>query len=368
MSAPSSAEALLQRILAGAAPLALRAAGARGALPLPPAMLTRVFLHLRADPEAGIREQAEASLAAITAESIREILTDPACPPEVLLHFAPAAAKDESLAELVAFHASAPDDALALIAAQGNSAVIELVLTNQERLLSTPRLLDRLTLNPALRPDQRGRILDLLARFFKADGDAAPAGAETGEDALQALADPERAARVLEVDVGELFAASEIMDGEEFERADDPVVRSVYRKILTLNTGQKAMLAMKGGREERSILVRDTNKVVALCVLRNPRLTEQEVESIAQMRNVSDEVLRYVGTGREWSKLYTVIAALVRNPRTPPGVSMNFIPRLNNRDLKWLGGDKEVPEIIRRNAKRTHDLRTQKTAGPPRRK
>ena len=113
--------------------------------------------------------------------------------------------------------------------------------------------------------------------------------------------------------------------------------------------------------EERTILVRDTNKVVALSVLKNPRITEQEVESIAAMRNVSDEVLRAVGMSREWSKSYTVAAALVRNPRTPPGISTNFVPRLTNRDLKFLATDKNVPEIIRRNAKRTYDLRNQKS-------
>jgi hypothetical protein len=167
------------------------------------------------------------------------------------------------------------------------------------------------------------------------------------------------------VDPGELFAASEIEGGEEFAQAADPVIRSVYSKILTLTAAQKAMLAMRGGREERLILVRDTNKVVALSVLKNARLTEQEVEGVAAMRNVSDEVLRAIGSHREWCKSYTVMRLLVSNPRTPPSVSTNFIPHLSNRDLKQIAMDKNVPEIIRRNAKRTFDLRTQKTTRPP---
>ena len=131
---------------------------------------------------------------------------------------------------------------------------------------------------------------------------------------------------------------------------------------MTLNVAQKAMLAMKGGREERLILIRDTNKVVALSVLKNPRLTELEVASIAGARNVSDEVLRTVGTNREWSKLYGVVSNLVRNPRTPPGVSTNFVSRLQTKDLKMLGQDKNVPEIIRKMAKNHYELRTQKAA------
>ncbi len=360
MSTPAPADALVQRILAGDAPAPLRAAAARGALPLPRAALVRLFIHLGADPDEQIRSDAAASLAALTGDAIREVLADPSCPGEVLTHFAPVAAKNESLAEMVAFHPGVPDAALHTLASEGNASVIELVLTNQERLLSSPGILDRLSTNPALRADQRGKILDLLARFFKpsaegSKGEEAPAGATEVSD------DPAEAARILEVDVGDLYASSEILDGDEFERSDDHRMRSVYRKILTLNTAQKALLAMKGGREERTILVRDSNKVVALAVFRNPRLTEEEVESIAAMRNVAEEVLRTVATNREWSMNYAVMATLVRNPRTPQGLASNFVPHLTNKDLKLITMDRNVPEMIRRNAKRTFDLRTQKT-------
>ena len=74
------------------------------------------------------------------------------------------------------------------------------------------------------------------------------------------------------------------------------------------------------------------------------------------------EILRNVGMNREWSQNYAVTANLVRNPRTPPSLSTNFVTRLTNKDLKILCGDRNVPEIIRRMAKRTFDLRTQKTA------
>lgn len=360
---PSGAEfaAILERILTGAAPLTLRSAAARGALPLPRAVLTRLYLHLRGDTDEAVRSDAESSLRALSLEQIREILGDPACDAVVLHHFAAQAARDETLADKVAFHPNADAKTLTTLASEGNASVLDLVLTNQERLLATPGLVDKLSMNPALRNDQRGKLLDLIDRFFQGQADQA-AAAEGREGQSVAEADAEQVARLLDVDVGELFAASEIMDGEEFAKSEDLVVRSAYKKILTLNTAQKAILAMKGGREERLILVRDSNKVVSLSVLKNPRITEGEVESIAAMRNVSDEILRNVGINREWSKNYAVVASLVRNPRTPPSISTNFVARLNNKDLKVMAGDRNVPEIIRKMAKRTFDLRTQQAA------
>jgi hypothetical protein len=149
------------------------------------------------------------------------------------------------------------------------------------------------------------------------------------------------------------------MGGEEFLESEDMDLRNAYQKIITLNAAQKAILAMKGGREERLILIRDTNKVVAMAVLRNGRLTETEVESIAKMRNVTDEVLRQVGSNRDWTKSYPIILALLNNPRTPPSVATNFVSRLQNRDLKNLANNRDVPELIRKMAKRTHTTRTQ---------
>ncbi|MGE5813070.1 MAG: hypothetical protein ACM36C_01160, partial [Acidobacteriota bacterium] len=78
-----------------------------------------------------------------------------------------------------------------------------------------------------------------------------------------------------------------------------------------------------------------------------PKLAESEVEAFARMGNVSDEVLRIIGNNRSWTKNYGVIAALVRNPKTPPAISMNLMNRLNDRDMKMLAVDRNVPEGLR---------------------
>jgi hypothetical protein len=367
VTSPSSFEDVVQRVLAGEAPPQVRAAAARGALPLSRAALVRLQVFLRADEDPEIRAQAEESLRELPRESLLEVLRDEECGPEVLEHFAGPATRDPAIAERIVFHRDVPAGALATLASRGTADVIDLVLINEERLRAEPDLLNRLAVNPALRAVQRGRILELLDRASRSAAAARAAQEGTGEpeagDAEAVGEEFEEAAELLQVDIGELYTASEILGGEELRQSDDPEIRTAYERILMLNVAQKAILAMRGGREERMILVRDTNKLVALGVLRNPRLVEEDVEGIARMRNVTDEVLRKIGQTRGWTKSYAIITALINNPRTPQGISTNFIPRLQNQDLKRLSNSKDVPELIRRMAKRTLDTRNQRKSG-----
>ena len=104
---------------------------------------------------------------------------------------------------------------------------------------------------------------------------------------------------------------------------------------------------MKGTRTERAQLIRDPNKMVSSAVLSSPKLTESEVEAFAKMGNVSEDVLRVIAMNRSWTKNYGVIHGLVKNPKTPQALSMQMLPRLNDRDLKMLANDRNVPEGIR---------------------
>ena len=114
------------------------------------------------------------------------------------------------------------------------------------------------------------------------------------------------------------------------------------------------MLAIKGTREARMILIRDPNRMVAGAVLRNPRLTDAEIESIAAVKTVPEDVLRQIGQNRAWTRSYSVIHNLVRNPRTPIGISLNFINRVQSRDLRALSLNKNTPDVIRQTAYRMY--------------
>jgi hypothetical protein len=122
--------------------------------------------------------------------------------------------------------------------------------------------------------------------------------------------------------------------------------------VYKLNTAQKIVMALKGNREERGVLVRDPNRLVCLAVLGSPRITESEIESFAAMKNISDVVLRSIASNRDWIKTYPVMLNLVKNPRTPLALSIGMVSRLSPRDMKALAIDRNVSEVMRKQAKR----------------
>jgi hypothetical protein len=119
------------------------------------------------------------------------------------------------------------------------------------------------------------------------------------------------------------------------------------RVLSSLPITDRVKLAMKGTREQRAQLIRDSNRMVASAVLSSPKLTESEVEAFARMGNVSEDVLRVIASNRTWTKNYGVVLGLTKNAKTPPAISMQLLHRLNERDTKAISTDRNVPEILR---------------------
>jgi hypothetical protein len=136
-------------------------------------------------------------------------------------------------------------------------------------------------------------------------------------------------------------------DGETFEDESDGARESVVQRIAQMGFTQRLRAAVKGTREMRSILIRDPNKMIAAAVLSSPKVSEPEVESFARMANVSEDVLRIIGSNRAWMKNYGIVVGLTKNPKTPIGLSLNLISRLNDRDVTMLSVDRNVPEPLR---------------------
>jgi len=135
---------------------------------------------------------------------------------------------------------------------------------------------------------------------------------------------------------------------------DDPEIEdetmdheSVTTKLQKMNFPQRLKAAVKGSKEIRMILVRDTNKMIAAAAMSSPKMTEQDVEAIAGMGSVSDDVLRMIARNRVWMKNYKIMLKITKNPKTPVAISMNLLPRLMEKDLTHISTDRNVPEPVR---------------------
>jgi hypothetical protein len=170
-------------------------------------------------------------------------------------------------------------------------------------------------------------VTEGLRDFFRARGVEPIMGAATSDEPL--------------VDIEPAIEAPVEEEEGEAER------QSASQRLALLGVAERMKAAMKGTKEERAALIRDSNKLVSVAVLSSPKLSESEVENFAKMANLSEEVLRIIGMNRAWIKNYGVVAALTKNPKTPLGVSLNFVQRLNDRDLKMIAMDRNLQEPLK---------------------
>jgi hypothetical protein len=138
---------------------------------------------------------------------------------------------------------------------------------------------------------------------------------------------------------------------EKVKKPPEMRSQTIYQKIQGLKFSDKRLLALRGGRDVRSVLIKDPNKELSLTVLENPKITETEIELIAKSKTSSDEAIRKIIKKREWMKSYPIILAIVSNPKTPAGIGISLLSGLKTKDLSSLEKNKNIPEAIRSAAK-----------------
>jgi hypothetical protein len=138
-------------------------------------------------------------------------------------------------------------------------------------------------------------------------------------------------------------------DGDEHAEGEPGEARrmATIQRLSLMTVSQKIKAAMRGSREERTILIRDPNKLVSLAVLSSPKVNEREIESYAKMANVSEDVLRVIGMTRAWTKSYTIVRSLAFNPKSPISVSMTLVSRLVEKDVRMLAVDRNIAEPVK---------------------
>ncbi len=349
MAEARASNPLVDQFRRGGIPRDLRLMAAQGALPLKPADLIELFHFLLGDSEEEVRAAADKAMREFPTDGALAIAKDRSTPPEVLAWII-AERTEKEVRESALQNTSAADDDLRRLAPALPGELAELIVINQTRLLRSTPLLEAIEINPNLNNDQRRRLRELRETFRigveEAKAPAAPV-VVVAAPAPPPPAEPEAPEEPPPASDGEAVVRY-LTEEEQGETDKVSAVQRLYR----LKTAEKVVTALKGNREERAVLVRDPNRIVATAVLGSPRLTDAEVESFAAMKNVSDEVLRIIGANREWSKRYGVVSSLVRNPRTPLAISIGMVSRLNPRDLKSISVDKNVPEVIRKQAQK----------------
>ena len=127
-----------------------------------------------------------------------------------------------------------------------------------------------------------------------------------------------------------------------------------------MNIGQKIKAAMKGDKEYRTILIKDTNRDVYKAVLNNPGLKENEVEMLTKNTGTNVEILRAIANNREWMANRNIVNGIVMNPKTPVDLSIRFLSRLSKKDMELITKSRSLPVALRNTAKGILSSRTKK--------
>jgi hypothetical protein len=317
------------------APVEARKMAARGALPLEPIELATVLFVLASDSEPQVKETARLSLQELPPHILDMVLSGSAHP--ALLSFLAHIHKDnEAHCEAIALNNQSDDATIAWLATLPHSRVIDIISQNQERMLRHEEIVDALGANPLTGRAVIERILSFLG--LKERG--------TTDDADEGMCEADAEAAVLEMLGGDMAEIARLLVSERDSEGDEAEGGNLLAVIGNMSVMQKIKLARVGGKEARSLLIRDRNRIVATAVLASPKLTEAEVVTFAQNRSMGDELLRIISNNREWTKNYQIKLALTTNPKTPIPQAIKFMNYLQDRDLRLLMKSKDVPSNI----------------------
>ena len=399
---------MIELIRSSSVPATLMQAAARGALSVPPEEMIEILVHL-ANHNKIFGQQARMTLAGWEEKSSLAAASNPETPQEVLEYLIARENLRPCLLPALLENPSVSDTPLIVLAGTGTREVVE-AMRQSARVQKSPPILHALADNPnsteaqssqlaeqAKAVDPTGALPDTASAPIATNAGTAEAGSAEHDAAIDAYLAEHSKEIVMEGEkpfqplggihefelgtaaavIGETPVATEGGNAEESpgvatapiqadgststaaaaRRAPAPKKPpssheaergSALQKISKLDVKGRIQLAMKGNKEERSILVRDGTKLVALAVLESGKITDGEVEKFASQKNVLEAVLRQIPMKRRFAKNYNVVRNLVANPRTPLDVSLGLMKNLLVSDLRNLSSNKEVSETIRK--------------------
>jgi hypothetical protein len=354
----------VQKMAGAAAPEKLQLMAAKGVAPgVKPGELVTLLVVLASSDRQAVQEQARATLGALPEPLLNGALgTDlPPMVVDVLARTYPE--RIEVLEKLLAMpriHHETVEE----LGRAGTESVTELVATNEDRLLKHPGIIEKLYMNKRTRMSTADRLIDLAVRNgITLTGIAAFKEAALAiQDQLIMLPSEEPTPDDILFQETEALAAEiaaqTAEDEDTHSETDEGVevmkdkILPLYQRIAEMTVSQKIRRAILGSKEERMLLVRDNNRIVASAAVRSPLMQEPEAALISRNRNMSDEVLRVIGTSPELSKSYQVKKNLVENPKTPIMIAQRLVTHLREFDLKQLAKSKNITGAVKDAARR----------------
>ena len=392
---------MIDLIRASAVPANLMQSAAKGALSVPPREMIEILVYLAVHSKI-FGEQAQLTLAGWEEAASRAAASDPTTPREVLEYLvSPKNLRPVLLPALLANPSLSEESWLELAPSAGRE-LVELMLKS-ERITQSPELLNALLSNPNLSGIQSEYIRNKATpapskpEVKEPEAHSAPEEAEAGsEEVFQAPnGEVQEAEDVLDEGVLAYLAEHESEIAAQGDHpyqpiggiheeipAHEPAIAaattvtasagkttgaaakkapikkgnlnpaeergSALQKIAKLDIKGRIQLAMKGSKEERSLLIRDGTKIVALAVLESPKVSDGEVERFATQKNVLEAVLRGIPMKRRFAKNYAVVRNLVFNPRTPLDLSLGLMKNMLVGDLRNLSNNKEISDTVRK--------------------
>lgn len=331
---------LLKALQTGTAPPKLRMMVAQGLAPIPPKEMIELLVILTQDSDTEISKQAVKTIDSWDAEEILSILKSTDCAVSVLEFYASVNTQDRML-QVIITNPSSPGRIIESLALKVAAPLLETILDNRSRIIEFPQILENIKLNPSLTSGIQRLVQEIETDFL---------GGKKKEYTVEEVVEAEPSKlQYLEY---EFEAPPEDLSLEGLPIDTDEREVAIGSRLASLSVREKIRYALFGNREIRSMLIRDTNKEVAQAVLHSPKLSESEIESIASMRSVTEDILREIGGSREWTKSYSVVQNLVKNPKTPPVISQRLLFRLRSQDLTMMTRDRSLPEAVRHSATR----------------
>lgn len=308
---------------------------AKGLAPLPASVLISSWIYLSTSENEELAAAAKESLTSYPENMMRQVIKGDLLP-WVLAHLGKLFKSNENILEFVMLHPKTPAILFEYIARDCSERMAGIIAENQEKIIDRPQIILALEKNPI----NLKSSTDKLRQFLGLAGIVIPGDPGRFVEEKKAEAEPSDKK-------GEGTTKTE----EDVDTLDEDEYQSLLQFIGMLNTGGKIKLAFKGNKEARSILIKDPNKIICSAVLKNPRLSDNEIAHYAALKNVADDVIRIISVHPQWTKAYAVKFGLVNNPKTPLSESMKFLKFMNPKDLKNISRSKTVPGPISKAAK-----------------